>query len=225
MSILIDIIVLAVIVICTIIGYKKGLIKVAVGVLGFFIAIIIALVLYTPISNFIINNTNIKTSIKNSISDTVKSYVIKEENNGNENENQQESKVMATYIDGIVEKQKEIVVTGEKELIDTVSDNVATNIIRIAVAISVFLISKIILLFVKVLADFIAKLPIIKQFNKAGGLIYGVLQGILIVYIVFAVISLISPMLKDSSFIENINNSIIGNAMYNNNIILKLLFK
>lgn len=224
MAFIIDIIIIAVIALCTFLGYKKGLIKLAVGILGFFLAIIIALVLYTPISNFIINNTNVKDNIKNAISDTVKSYVIKEESAEGE-EKQQESKVMVTYIDGIVAKQKEMIVTGEKELIDTVSDNVAVNIIRIGVALAVFIISKLILIFINVFADLIGKLPIIKQFNKAGGTIYGVIQGILIVYIVFAVISLIAPMLNNTDFLEQINNSLIGNMVYNNNIILKLLFK
>lgn len=224
MAFIIDIIIIAVIALCTFLGYKKGLIKLAVGILGFFLAIIIALVLYTPISNFIINNTNVKDNIKNAISDTVKSYVIKEENAEGE-EKQQESKVMVTYIDGIVAKQKEMIVTGEKELIDTVSDNVAVNIIRIGVALAVFIISKLILIFINVFADLIGKLPIIKQFNKAGGTIYGVIQGILIVYIVFAIISLIAPMLNNTDFLEQINNSLIGNMVYNNNIILKLLFK
>ena len=224
MAFIIDIIIIAVIALCTFLGYKKGLIKLAVGILGFFLAIIIALVLYTPISNFIINNTNVKVNIKNAISDTVKSYVIKEESAEGE-EKQRESKVMVTYIDGIVAKQKEMIVTGEKELIDTVSDNVAVNIIRIGVALAVFIISKLILIFINVFADLIGKLPIIKQFNKAGGTIYGVIQGILIVYIVFAVISLIAPMLNNTDFLEQINNSLIGNMVYNNNIILKLLFK
>ncbi len=224
MAFIIDIIIIAVIALCTFLGYKKGLIKLAVGILGFFLAIIIALVLYTPISNFIINNTNVKDNIKNAISDTVKSYVIKEES-AEGKEKQQESKVMVTYIDGIVAKQKEMIVTGEKELIDTVSDNVAVNIIRIGVALAVFIISKLILIFINVFADLIGKLPIIKQFNKAGGTIYGVIQGILIVYIVFAIISLIAPMLNNTDFLEQINNSLIGNMVYNNNIILKLLFK
>lgn len=224
MAFIIDIIIIAVIALCTFLGYKKGLIKLAVGILGFFLAIIIALVLYTPISNFIINNTSVKDNIKNAISDTVKSYVIKEENAEGE-EKQQESKVMVTYIDGIVAKQKEMIVTGEKELIDTVSDNVAVNIIRIGVALAVFIISKLILIFINVFADLIGKLPIIKQFNKVGGTIYGIIQGILIVYIVFAIISLIAPMLNKTDFLEQINNSLIGNMVYNNNIILKLLFK
>ena len=224
MAFIIDIIIIAVIALCTFLGYKKGLIKLAVGILGFFLAIIIALVLYTPISNFIINNTNVKDNIKNAISDTVKSYVIKEES-AEGKEKQQESKVMVTYIDGIVAKQKEMIVTGEKELIDTVSDNVAVNIIRIGVALAVFIISKLILIFINVFADLIGKLPIIKQFNKAGGTIYGDIQGILIVYIVFAIISLIAPMLNNTDFLEQINNSLIGNMVYNNNIILKLLFK
>ena len=45
MAIAVDIIILAIMGICIFIGYQKGLLGVAVNILGFFIALIIALVL------------------------------------------------------------------------------------------------------------------------------------------------------------------------------------
>ena len=55
MSIIFDIAVIAIIALCTFIGYKQGLVKSAIKILSFFIAIIVAVVLYRPISNLIIN--------------------------------------------------------------------------------------------------------------------------------------------------------------------------
>ena len=46
-----------VIALITFIGYKRGLIKVAFKLISFLLAIVLAVVLYKPISNFIINNT------------------------------------------------------------------------------------------------------------------------------------------------------------------------
>ena len=86
----------------------------------------------------------------------------------------------------------------------------------------IFIFIKVALKFVTFLADLIAKLPILKQFNKLGGTIYGVLEGLFIVFVGFAVVSLIAPLL-DSSILEAINSSIVGSICYNNNILLKII--
>ena len=55
MNYLIDLILIAIIALFTFIGYKRGLIKVAFGLVSFILAIAISVVLYKPVSNFIIN--------------------------------------------------------------------------------------------------------------------------------------------------------------------------
>ena len=227
MAFIVDIIILAIMLICIFLGYKKGLIGVAVNILGFFIALIIAFILYTPISNFIINNTSIETRLQDAISGNIASYVIKTNEEADEDSEEIEDnspKVMTDYIDRFVEREKEQVEQKEQEMIDAVSKTVATNIIKVAVGILVFIVAKIALLFLKIVAKFISDLPIIGQFNKIGGIIYGVLQGLLIIYISLAIISLFAPTMENTAILEAINLSIIGKIMYNNNIILKIIF-
>ena len=227
MAFIVDIIILAIMLICIFLGYKKGLIGVAVNILGFFIALIIAFILYTPISNFIINNTSIETRLQDAISGNIASYVIKTNEEADEDSEEIEDnspKVMTDYIDRFVEREKEKVEQKEQEMIDAVSKTVATNIIKVAVGILVFVVAKIALLFLKIVAKFISDLPIIGQFNKIGGIIYGVLQGLLIIYISLAIISLFAPTMENTAILEAINSSIIGKIMYNNNIILKIIF-
>lgn len=67
MAILIDLIVVGTLLLSTYLGYKKGLIGVAFKILSFLIAIIITLILFKPISNYIINNTTISQTIENAI--------------------------------------------------------------------------------------------------------------------------------------------------------------
>ena len=226
MTYIIDIIILVIMLICIFFGYKKGLIGVAVNILGFFIALIIALILYTPISNFIIHNTTIQPTLKEAISGMVTPYVISADENKEDTEEAENNspKVMTDYINGFIEKEKQQVEQTEKDIINNVSETVANNLIKIAVGILVFIVAKIALLFVKVLAKVISDLPIIGQFNKVGGAIYGVLQGLLIIYILFAILSVFAPTMENSVILESINSSIIGKMMYNNNIILKIIF-
>lgn len=224
MAFIIDIIIIAIIVVCVFFGYKKGLVGVAVNILGFIIALLIALILYAPISNFIINHTSIQPTLEEAIRGTVTSYVIKDNEEEKEENTDNSPKVMTDYINGFIEKEKQHLEQTEREIIDNVSKTVASNLIKIAVGIIVFIVAKIGLIFVKALAKIISKIPIIGQFNKIGGAIYGILQSLLIVYILFAVLSVFAPTMEESGILESVNSSKIGGAMYNNNIILKIVF-
>ena len=59
----IDIIIIAIMASCILVGYRKGLIGVAFHLVSFIIAILVALLLHGPISNFIIQNTQIDDKI------------------------------------------------------------------------------------------------------------------------------------------------------------------
>ena len=67
MALIIDLIIVAIILLFTFLGYKRGLIKVAIKLCTFFIAIIIAFILYKPIANVVIKNTEIDNKIENAI--------------------------------------------------------------------------------------------------------------------------------------------------------------
>ena len=67
MGIVTDLIVIAIIALFTFLGYKQGLIKAAIKILSFLIAIVIAFILYKPVSSLVISNTSIDDNIKNTI--------------------------------------------------------------------------------------------------------------------------------------------------------------
>ena len=202
MNYLIDLILLAIIGLFTFIGYKKGLIKVAFGLVSFILAIAISVIIYKPVSNFVINYTSIDDTIEATIEERLNSSDISSE----ETEN-----IVSNYYNNIKSASTAVI-----------ADRMSKTIINIACMLIVFIITKIILLFFKFAGDLIAKLPLIKQFNYAGGFIYGLLKGFIIVYILLALIAIISPIININNIITIINNSIITNIMYNNNIIFIL---
>ena len=67
MGIVVDVILCSIIILNVFIGYKKGLIKVAFNIFAFFIAIIATFILFKPISNLVIHNTQIDDKIKETI--------------------------------------------------------------------------------------------------------------------------------------------------------------
>lgn len=194
--IILDVGILLFICIFTFIGYKLGLIKVAFGIFSFIIAIIISLLLYRPISNIITNHTPIPDKIETQIETRLSSG------------NKEDTYFIDTYYHNIKNASAKVI-----------ANNVTTTIINIGSALIVFLLVRIILLFLKFSTDFISNLPLIKQCNQVGGFIYGIAAGFIIIYLVFTLISILAPIFDLSKFINIINSSIVGNIMYNNNII------
>lgn len=207
-----DLILITVIALCIFLGYKRGLIKVAVRLLGFIAALIIALILYTPISNYIIENTEIVPNIKNAIEEKLYTKEEKQENTENINIVDNVGKYIEDYTEGIKENTASFA-AGE----------IAVAIVRILTWIGLFVGTRLLMLFIKLFTDAIAEIPVIKQFNKAGGTIYGILEGLVITYAFLAVISMITPMLGENAISKEIDNSFLCKTMYENNLILKII--
>jgi len=171
--------------------------------------------LFYPISNIVIEKTQIDETIQQSIQEKFITDAQVEEVEAQDIKNP--SKVITNYIE---QSMNDVKNTG----INSIAFNLSRTIVRIGVAIILFVIAKILLYFFRKFAEKIAELPIIKQFNKSGGTIYGVLKGLIIVYIILGGISLIAPMISQTTVFEQINKSYIGSFMYNYNILLMLIF-
>lgn len=198
MGIVVDLIIIAILVLSVFLGYRKGLIKLAISLCATILAIIITAVLYTPVSNLIINTTSIDETVENYIYEKA-TETIKDENNE--------------------EIENQIVEDAKNNILPETARTLAINIVNIGVMIVLFLIVRIGLRFVTALANALAKLPIIKQFNKVGGIIYGIIRGFLIIYIALEIISIVGQINPENRINKDINESSIGKILYNNNVI------
>lgn len=214
MGLIVDILIIAIIALFIFWGYHRGLIGVAFKIITFFAAIIIALLLYKPVSNIIIEKTQIDENIENSI---IEKFSSKEDEQIKEEDIENMSEVLVNYIKNYTSEVQDATVS-------MVAKQVSTLSINVAVAIGLFILTKILLIIFKALSKILAELPVIKQFDKTGGIIYGLLEGILVILIILAIISLCASMIENFEIVSSINNSYIGKFLYNNNIILKVLF-
>ena len=110
-------------------------------------------------------------------------------------------------------------------VVEYVSQSIAIKMIRVGTILLLFIVSRFFLLFIRFLAEIIANLPIIKMFNRSGGLIYGIIKGFLIVYIILGVFSLASPLIANWGVLDAIQDSTLGRKMYNDNIIISFISK
>lgn len=152
-----DLILILMIALCIFLGYKRGLIKVALGIIGFIVSLVVALILYIPISNYIIENTTAVQNIKSAIESNInfQGDIMQE----NEDENLPES--IQNYISKYTNE-----VAGNAE--NALAEVLAVSVVRIITWICLFIIMKFLMLFLRIFSDIVAEIPIIKQFNKAG---------------------------------------------------------
>ena len=215
MAIIIDIVIVAIIALCLFLGYRRGLTGSLLKILSFVLAIVIAFILFKPVSNLVINHTNWDDSLKTSIEQFITEKTSTPE---------EKSSLPQVIVDYIDETMAQSVNEAKEVAIENTAQSVTNLIVNAGVWIAVFIIARILLIFIKFITALIAKLPVIKQFEKLGGILYGILEAFVILYVLLAIISFIAPMINNAEFIDALNKSFIGSMLYNNNILLKILF-
>ena len=193
---------------------RKGLIGVAFNLCAFLVALVVTWILYNPITNVVINNTEIDDSIRNAI---IEKGVIETK----EIEEKEEENMINKYIQQYVTSP---ITNTTNEVVEETARVVSEKVVAIGVAIALFIVVRIALILLKFVAEAIAKLPIIKQFNKAGGLIYGAIRGMFIIYIFLAILFFIMSVNNSGMIANMINSSLISKYLYENNLILNIIF-
>ncbi len=209
MGIIVDLILIAFFILFIFVGYKKGLAGSLIKLCSFVIALILALALYNPVANAIKDNTQIDENIKSTIVETF----------GQQEQTQEENmpKDLVQNISSEIEN-------ATAEAVNNIAQSISDTIINIGAGIVIFIVARLLLIIVSIFAKQIVKLPIIGLVDKVGGIAYGAVEGIVIIYIVLGLISLSSLIWVDNAVVTAITNSGIGSFLYNNNIILKIFF-
>ncbi len=220
MAIFLDLIIIGIIALSTFLGYKQGLIKVAFKIVSFFIAIVITLILYKPVTNLIINNTTWDETIENVIYEKLSTTKVEQ----GEKINKEDTDLPGIVVNYINEGITNTVSETQENVAKIVSKDLTQSIIQIIVLAVTFIVTRILLIFAKVLLDAVSELPIVKQFNEMGGIIYGILRAAIIIFGLLALASFILPMINQMAILEWINSSILTKFLYNHNIILMLFF-
>lgn len=209
MGIIVDLILIAFFILFIFVGYKKGLAGSLIKLCSFVIALILALALYNPVANAIKDNTQIDENIKSTIVETF----------GQQEQTQEENmpKDLVQNISSEIEN-------ATAEAVNNTAQSISDTIINIGAGIVIFIVTRLLLIIVSIFVKQIVKLPIIGLVDKVGGIAYGAVEGIVIIYIVLGLISLSSLIWVDNAVVTAITNSGIGSFLYNNNIILKIFF-
>ena len=203
MGIIIDGVIILFILASVFLGYKKGLISLGIHLVAFILALVVTFILYWHIAGIVINSTQIDEKLEETIQVNVENFMAENEN--------------STVTNSIIESAKQ-------GILPQASRTLAINIIYGITMILLFVVVRICLVFVTALANAISKLPILNQFNKLGGILYGLLRGFIITYALLMIINLVIMMNPKSTFNEMLKDSHLAKAMSTYNV-LNVLFK
>ena len=221
---IVDIIIILIFVSSIVIAYVKGLSSVIYQLASWIITIILIFVLCRPITNVIIDNTTLDENISEKIQINLEDNFGEnlEEGTSISEEDSNISNSVIDLINGYISEANE---KGTENIAKYVSDEISYIAVSAIVILGIFIFARVISLILKFVLDVIVSLPIFGTVNKVGGIAYGVIRAFLIIYIVLAIISLLSPTLANTGLILAIKSSHIGSIFYNDNIILNFLQK
>lgn len=161
-----DLIIIGLIIFSTIIGYKKGVMEVAFNLLSFVISLILSIILYIPVTNYVIDNTPIYNNVKEIIQDNLNKQEITQNDDGKIIINENIPEVVTDYINNLV---NDVAQTAKDNISEVIASSISLVIIKIICLIGIFIVIRIILDILKAVTNVIAKLPIINSANKIRG--------------------------------------------------------
>lgn len=220
-GILVDLVIISIIISSIYWGYRRGLVAVVFKILVFIISLLIVFLLYKPVSNSIMANTQIDEKLAALIESNLAGTTLAD---GNLLE-PSESNFSIAVVNMINDFVKEALQKNVANAVGYAAVELSHFMIRVGTMLILLIVSRFFLLFIRFAAELIANLPFIKLFNKSGGLIYGVIKGFLVIYLILAVFSVVSPLISSWGIIDAIQDSTLGSKMYNNNIIVNIITK
>ena len=221
MGIILDVVIISIMALSIFLGYRKGLVKIAVKLCAFLIAIIVSIVFYKPVSNIIINNTQLDEKIESAI---IENGSIKIEEDETQNEEQEKEQTNESFLENVQGYVDETITETQNELVRKAAKEISGRLINIIVIVGLFIITRLILILLVLISDVITNIPIIKQFNKIGGILYGIIRGLLLIYATLAIVFLVVSISGNSNILQTIESSVLTEFMYESNILLNIIF-
>lgn len=217
------ILVIAILAVTAFFGYRKGMLKIVLSMLSIVVTLA-AVCIVTPIlSNVVKNHTQVYEKLYDKVEEGLHADEIFAE--GSEQDiidNIGLPKVIKELLleNNNVEKYAQLgVTTFTGYIVSSVTDVIFNTIIFVVSFVVVFIVVKIVFS----LINLISKLPVINQVNKLAGILAGLVEGVVVVWIFFAVVTMLGSTEFGRSVFEQVNANGFLAFLYNNNLIMKYL--
>lgn len=214
--------VLAILAVNALYGFKKGLIRTIFSFCSLLVAIVLTIWINPMVGDMMKNNDKFYNGVIQKVEKMLP------DQNGEENRKDNGNK--STYINKLPfpKSLKRTLMKNESDYRDMafnsfrdyISHYVAGIIINALAFILTFAIMTAILWAACFMLNIISKLPILNQINKLAGMMAGLLQGLVIVWIFFILLTVLGSTKFGQDTLRMIGKDDILSLIYNNNILL-----
>ena len=211
---------LAIVLLCALLGYHRGLLKSALSAIGIVGAILLANLLNPYVRTFICEHTGIREEVRQRIElglnadqlDVQGSVYL---------ENTDLPEIVKNYIrsSDSIRKGQETLSEYVQDVVDYLTDMVVSGIAYITTVLLVALG----LIIALALSNLVSVIPVVGGIDKTGGIVFGFAQSILIVWGLMLVITLFSAFSWGTDMMKMIDESKILTFVYKKNIFLKIV--
>jgi len=219
---ILTVVLLVILVVCAIGGFKAGLIKTVFSMFSFIIAIILSIWLSPMISDILQKNEKIVGDVNEKVEKAL----------GLENkiimENDQEPFIENLPLPASIKESLHF----DEDMYDVLNVNsfgeyvtrkMTNMIINAAAFVGVFLLIIIILQVLCFALNLFGKLPVLSGINKIGGLVVGLLHGAIIIWVILIFITASGSASWGQAALESINKNAILSFLYDNNMLTKYI--
>ncbi|MBR0599242.1 CvpA family protein [Sinanaerobacter chloroacetimidivorans] len=203
-----DVIIAAILILSLIQGYRHGFVHTFIHTVGWVLAVVLGFVWFPYVVDFLKNKTDFYSSIQDKIALRIA------DNAGTATD---------SALNGFPEVIREAVTKTVDTAADAISASIAGSLANILFSIIAFLIVaaviKVIILFITSIFSKRSNGGFIGGIDGFFGIFAGALKGIVIIYLLLALMVPVTNLLGSEWLIDELNASVFGNYLYNNNLV------
>lgn len=228
----IDLIILALLGIGFLIGYYKGFLNTVANAVSFIAAYLFALIFHGGLARLILSGTSFGDSLLyyTAGAEKLSDMTVANVDVADLSVEKIKEVITTSGLPKPIETQMQHNITNQvflKDGITTMSDYFNQTIINLTMSLICFLLIyflvRVIVIFVIELIDRVWGLPVLKQHDSLFGGCFGILQGVMIAFIVFSAVPIFMSVLPLEAIDNMIQHSFLGRFFYNSNIIFNVL--
>ena len=227
LSIIFDIIVALILIFCIYCSAKKGFLGSSYKFFSIILTLILMFMFQTTISDWL-RSTDVGKYIETTIYD---SLIKKSEDTNTSEEITDDKENIFTSLglpkiyDNLLKDEIDSINNTKDNIVKNVATALTDSLINIVSIIILYILIRFLLFLLYKITNFIFRLPILKSLNKLLGAVVGLIQGLFVVYILCALLIWFSPKNDTNSIQTTINDTIITQYFYNNNLLINFFIK
>ncbi len=216
-----DIIIIIIIGISVLNGVIRGFIKTLFGLTSLIIALILTWMFTPVISDMVITETSFDEMISEKVVEllSVEELMTINLDTTAAVEKLNELSLPGNIVDSLIENYTPQIIEGLKAsgIGDYIGSSLSVMAVNALTFIVLFIVISLLLNALATLLDLVARLPVLKQMNRIGGFVIGLLIGVLIIWVGCLALSFAISIQSTSTLSELIESSILGRLFYYNN--------